>query len=135
MARVVEDVPPGSVPGAKYITTRWEREWRWTPDQCWQREVRCVCRVYKWQEWREDLYFPGPMRATNRLIDYHALEIKRQKFKFDCTDAYYQATETKLITVDAPEYKAELVEQGQHPDTVWSDASAGWIIYLPSCVG
>ena len=56
--------------------------------------------VHKWQEWHEDLWCPGSMPATNRLIDFLALNIDCEKFNFDRTDAYCQPLEKELTTVD-----------------------------------
>ena len=57
------------------------------------------------------------MLATN---SYFTLKMNCETFNLDCTDAYYQALEPKLITASAPpENNVRLVRHGQEPNVVW----------------
>eukprot|EP00959_Pyramimonas_sp_CCMP1952_P345623 7238261-Pyramimonas_sp.AAC.1 len=72
---VGEDIAKSEANGMKHITTRWEKQWRWKPAlQEWQRKVRFVCREFRWQEWRDDLFTPGSAPISNRLVDFVALK-------------------------------------------------------------
>ena len=50
--------------------------------------MRFVCREYRWQAWRDDLFTPGSMPLANRVIDYLALKRGYDVMTLDATDAF-----------------------------------------------
>ncbi len=59
----------------------------WTPGVVKPREVkiRSVAREMKWWEQRDDLFTPGSLGATARVIDFYALQHGYSSFIMDCT--------------------------------------------------
>ncbi|CAK0847992.1 unnamed protein product, partial [Prorocentrum cordatum] len=117
---VGEDIPKSEARGMKHIATRWENQWRWKPArQEWQRKVRFVCREFRWQEWRDDLFTPGSAPISNRLIDFVALKRGFEVMALDATDAFYQAPEHEDVVVDPPQ---EYLDR--------RTASPGWVEHM-----
>ncbi|CAK0881954.1 unnamed protein product, partial [Prorocentrum cordatum] len=138
---VGEDIPKSEARGMKHITTRWEKQWRWKPArQEWQRTVRFVCREFRWQEWRDDLFTPGSAPISNRLIDFAALKRGFEVMTLDATDAVYQAPEHEDVVVDPPqEYLDRLQAEGKSTDIYWKlkrqlpgrrTAAPGWVEHM-----
>ena len=89
--------------GMNRITARWEKLWRWAPaTREWQRNIRIVCREFRWQEWRDDLFAPVSAPISNRLIDFVARKRDFEVMPIDAACAFYQAPETEGVAVDPP---------------------------------
>ncbi|CAK0835553.1 unnamed protein product [Prorocentrum cordatum] len=138
---VGEDTPKPEAREMKHITTRWEKQWRWKPArQEWQRRVRFVCREFRWQEWRDDLFTPGSAPISNRLIDFVALKRGFEVMTLDATDAFYQAPEHEDAVVDPPqEYLDMLQAECRSTDIYWRlkkqlpgrrKAAPGWVEHM-----
>ena len=86
---VGKDIRPDDARGMKHLSTRWEKQWRWKPSTGeWARKVRFVCREYRWQEWRDDLFTPGSTPLANRVIGDLALKKGYATMTLDTTDAF-----------------------------------------------
>ncbi|CAK0869723.1 unnamed protein product [Prorocentrum cordatum] len=138
---VGEDTPKSEARGMKHITTCWEKQWRWKPArQEWQRKVRFVCRGFRWQEWRDDLFTPGSAPISNGLIDFMPLKRGFEAMALDATDAFYQAPEHEDVVVDPPqEYPDRLQTEGKSTDIYWKlkrqlpgrrTAAPGWVEHM-----
>ncbi|CAK0865232.1 unnamed protein product [Prorocentrum cordatum] len=138
---VGEGAPKSEARGMKHITTRWEKQWTWKPArQEWQRKVRFVCREFRWQEWRDDLFTPGSAPISNRLIDFVALKRGFEVMTLDATGAFYRAPEHEDVVVDPPqEYLDRLQAEGKSTDIYWKlkrqllgrrTAAPGWVEHM-----
>ena len=86
---VVRDIPRAEGAGMKHLTTRWEKTCRKRNNE-WEYKVRFVGRKYRWQEFGEDLFAPGALCCTERIVDILSLKRRVPTFPLDCTDAYHQ---------------------------------------------
>ncbi|CAK0808372.1 unnamed protein product [Prorocentrum cordatum] len=138
---VGEDIPKSEARGMKRIAARWEKQWRWKPARLeWQRKVRFVCREFRWQEWRDDLFTPGSAPISNRLIDFAALKRGFEVMALDATGAFYRAPEHEDVVVDPPqEYLGRLQAEGKSTDIYWKlkrqlpgrrTAAPGWVEHM-----
>ena len=74
----------------------------------------------KWWEQRDDLFTPGSLGATARVIDFYALQHGYASFIMDCTSAFYHADEPEEVYVKPPpEWIAMQIEQHLPNDVMW----------------
>ncbi len=74
----------------------------------------------KWWEQRDDLFTPGSLGATARLIDFYALQHGYVSFIMDCTSALNHADEPEEVCVNPPaEWIAKQIDQDLPSDVMW----------------
>ena len=60
-------------------------------------------RECRWQEFREDLFAPGSLVCTGRIVDILLPKRRVPTSTLDCTDAYHQAPQLDDVVVEPPE--------------------------------
>ncbi len=83
-------------------------------------KIRFVAKEMKWWEQRDDLFTPGSLGATARVIDFYALQHGYASFIMDCTSAFYHADEPEEVYVKPPpEWIAKQIEHDLPSDVTW----------------
>ena len=83
-------------------------------------KTRYVAKEMKWWEQRDDLFTPGSLGATDRLIDFYALQHSYASFIMDCTSAFYHADEPEEVYVKPPaSWTAKQIELNLPNAVMW----------------